>query len=182
MQSKASPAVALAQPAKLAISARLRDNVVYLCFGAVLIFFALTIGDKGFLTIANLFNITRTSSMITIMAVAMTLLISAGELDLSVGSIAALAALAAGLAIQAGYGVIGGVAAALVSGLIVGALNGFFVTIVNIPSFLVTLGMMQFVRGVDMRVTYTKPVPILWAAPAYLAARARSSAPSSARC
>ena len=83
-----------------------------------------------------------------------------GELDLSVGSIAALAALAAGLAIQAGYGVIGGVAAALVSGLIVGALNGFFVTVVNIPSFLVTLGMMQFVRGVDMRVTYTKPVPI----------------------
>lgn len=160
MQSKASPAATLAQPAKLGLSARLRDNVVYLCFGAVLIFFAMTIGDKGFLTVANLFNITRTSSMITIMAVAMTLIISAGELDLSVGSIAALAALAAGLAIEAGYGVMGGVAAALVSGLIVGALNGFFVTVVNIPSFLVTLGMMQFVRGVDMRVTYTKPVPI----------------------
>ena len=160
MQSKASPAATLAQPAKLGLSARLRDNVVYLCFGAVLIFFAMTIGDKGFLTVANLFNITRTSSMITIMAVAMTLIISAGELDLSVGSIAALAALAAGLAIEAGYGVMGGVAAALVSGLIVGALNGFFVTVVNIPSFLVTQGMMQFVRGVDMRVTYTKPVPI----------------------
>ena len=160
MQSKASLPAKLAGPAKLGFNVRLRDHVVYLCFAIVLIFFALTIGDKGFLTVANLFNITRTSSMITIMAVAMTFIISAGELDLSVGSIAALAALAAGLAIEAGYGLAGGVVAALASGLIVGALNGFFVTVVNIPSFLVTLGMMQFVRGVAMRVTYTKPVPI----------------------
>ena len=158
MQSKAS--LAAAQPAKLGFNVRPSDYIVYLCFGAVLIFFALTIGDKGFLTVANLFNITRTTSMIAIMAVAMTFIISAGELDLSVGSTAALAALAAGLAIEAGYGLAGGVVAALASGLLVGALNGFFVTIVNIPSFLVTLGMMQFVRGVDMRVTYTKPVAI----------------------
>jgi len=42
----------------------------------------------------------------------------------------------------------------------VGAVNGFFVTVVNIPSFLVTLGMMQLIRGIDMRVTYTNPVAI----------------------
>ena len=139
---------------------QLNDYVVYIVFAAVLIFFALTIGDKGFLSVANLFNITRTTSMIAVMAVAMTFVISAGELDLSVGSTAALAALAASLAMQAGYGVVGGVAAAVLSGLAVGALNGFFVTFVNIPSFLVTLGMLQFIRGLDMRVTYTKPVAI----------------------
>ena len=113
MQSKAS--LAAAQPAKLGFNVRLSDYIVYMCFGAVLIFFAFTIGDKGFLTVANLFNITRTTSMIAIMAVAMTFIISAGELDLSVGSIAALAALAAGLAIEAGYGLAGGVVAALAS-------------------------------------------------------------------
>ena len=101
MQSKAS--LAAVQPAKLGFNVRLSDYIVYMCFGAVLIFFALTIGDKGFLSVANLFNITRTTSMIAIMAVAMTFIISAGELDLSVGSIAALAALAAGLAIATGF-------------------------------------------------------------------------------
>lgn len=160
MQSKVNVPAILRMPAGFAFKVQLRDYVVYICFAAVLVFFALTIGDKGFLTVANLFNITRTTSMIAIMAVAMTLIISAGELDLSVGSIAALAALTAALAMQAGWGIVGGVAAGLLSGLIVGALNGFFVTVVNIPSFLVTLGMMQFVRGLDMRITYTKPVPI----------------------
>ena len=137
-----------------------KDYVVYIFFALVLIFFAITIGDQGFLTLTNLFNITRTTSMIVVMAVAMTFVISAGELDLSVGSTAALAALTSALTMQAGYGWVAGVAAGLAAGLLVGLLNGFFVTFINIPSFLVTLGMMQFIRGLDMRVTYTKPVPI----------------------
>ena len=137
-----------------------QDYIVYIFFALVIVFFAVTIGDKGFLTLNNLFNITRTTSMIVVMAVAMTFVISAGELDLSVGSTAALAALVAGLTMQAGYGWMAGVLAGLLCGLGVGLLNGFFVTYVNIPSFLVTLGMMQFIRGLDMRVTYTKPIPI----------------------
>ena len=138
-----------------------KDYVVYIFFALVLAFFSFTIGDQGFLTLTNLFNITRTTSMIVVMAVAMTFVISAGELDLSVGSTAALAALVAGLTMQAGHGWIAGVVAGLLCGLAVGFLNGFLVTFVNIPSFLVTLGMMQFIRGLDMRVTYTKPVAIV---------------------
>ena len=57
-------------------------------------------------------------------------------------------------------GFVGGVAAALLAGLAVGLINGFFVTVVAIPSFLVTLGMMQLIRGIDMRITYTNPVPV----------------------
>ena len=138
-----------------------KDYVVYIFFALVIAFFSFTIGDHGFLTLTNLFNITRTTSMIVVMAVAMTFVICAGELDLSVGSIAALAALAAGLTMQAGHGWIAGVVAGLLCGLAVGLLNGFFVTFMNIPSFLVTLGMMQFIRGLDMRLTYTKPVAIV---------------------
>ncbi|MEY5099412.1 MAG: hypothetical protein RJA36_2131 [Pseudomonadota bacterium] len=137
-----------------------QDYVVYIFFAIVIAFFSFTIGDQGFLTVANLFNIARTTSMIVVMAVAMTFIISAGELDLSVGSTAALAALAAGLTMQAGHGWLAAVLVGLLCGLGVGLLNGFFVTYVNIPSFLVTLGMMQFIRGLDMRVTYTKPVSI----------------------
>ena len=55
---------------------------------------------------------------------------------------------------------VAGVAMGILSGLAVGVLNGFFVTVFKIPSFLVTLGSMQLIRGLDMRVTYTKPVAI----------------------
>ncbi|MCV2866814.1 ABC transporter permease [Albidovulum sediminicola] len=137
-----------------------QNYVVYIFFIVVLAFFGFTIGDSGFLTVTNLFNIARTTAMITIMAVAMTFVISAGELDLSVGSTAALAALVGALVMQAGYPWPLAVMAALAAGLGVGALNGFFVTVISIPSFLVTLGMMQFIRGLDMRVTYTNPVSI----------------------
>lgn len=139
---------------------QLSNYVVYIFFALVLAFFALTIGDSGFLSVTNLFNIARTTAMVTIMAVAMTFVISAGELDLSVGSTAALSALVGALVMQAGMPWPLALVAALGSGLAVGCLNGFFVTVIGIPSFLVTLGMMQFVRGLDMRITYTNPVAI----------------------
>lgn len=137
-----------------------QNYVVYIFFALVLVFFGATIGDSGFLTITNLFNIARTTAMITVIAVAMTFVISAGELDLSVGSTAALAALIGGLVMQAGMPWPVAVVAAIASGIAVGAMNGFFVTFINIPSFLVTLGMMQLIRGLDMRITYTNPIPI----------------------
>ena len=77
---------------------------IYIFFVVVLGFCAVMIGDKGFLSVMNLFNIARTTAMITVIAVAMTFVISAGELDLSVGSTTALAALVAGL----GAGIVGG--------------------------------------------------------------------------
>lgn len=157
MQSKASvpPKPMFSMP-----DIQWQNYIVYIFFVLVLAFFGFTIGDSGFLSVTNLFNIARTTAMITVIAVAMTFVISAGELDLSVGSTTALAALVCALVMQAGFPWPLAVAAAIGSGLVVGLLNGFFVTVIGIPSFLVTLGMMQFIRGVDMRVTYTNPVSI----------------------
>ena len=157
MQSKAT---APQRPGWALPKAQLQNYVVYIFFAVVLLFFSITIGDKGFLSVMNLFNIARTTAMVTVIAVAMTFVISSGELDLSVGSTAALAALTCALVMQAGFGWPLAVLAAFASGLAVGSLNGFFVTVIGIPSFLVTLGMMQFIRGLDMRVTYTNPISI----------------------
>lgn len=157
MQSKATATLRLRSALP---KVQLQNYVVYIFFAVVLLFFSATIGDKGFLSVMNLFNIARTTAMITVIAVAMTFVISAGELDLSVGSTAALAALTCALVMQAGFGWPLAVLAALTAGLAVGCLNGFFVTTIGIPSFLVTLGMMQFIRGLDMRVTYTNPISI----------------------
>jgi ribose transport system permease protein len=157
MQSKAT---ATARPTPSLPDIQWQNYVVYIFFVVVLGFFAVMIGDKGFLSVTNLFNIARTTAMITVIAVAMTFIISAGELDLSVGSTTALAALICALVMQAGYAWPLAVVAAIASGLAVGFLNGVFVTMIGIPSFLVTLGMMQFIRGLDMRVTYTNPISI----------------------
>ena len=73
-----------------------RQNIIYIGFVVIFIVFALTLNDKGFLNPNNLLNIVRQTAMIAVMAVAMTFVLSAGEIDLSVGAVAGLA-LAAGV-------------------------------------------------------------------------------------
>ncbi|WP_192843875.1 ABC transporter permease [Aureimonas sp. D3] len=138
----------------------LQDYSVFIFFALVIAFFAVTIGGEGFLTLTNMFNIARTTAMICIVAFAMTFVIASGELDLSVGSTTALSALTGAMVMDVGYAWPVAVVCALACGLVVGCINGVLVTRLRIPSFLVTLGMMQLIRGIDMRVTYTNPVAI----------------------
>ena len=137
-----------------------RRYVVYIGFAAVFIVFSIVLRDEGFLTSGNLLNIVRQTTMITVMAVAMTFVIAAAEIDLSVGSVAGLASVIAALAVSS-YGLIPGILAGLLTGVAVGLFNGLLVTRVGIPSFLVTLGMLGIAQGVAMWVTGTAPVPIL---------------------
>src|ERR1700737_5275751 len=68
-----------------------RQYVIYLGFVVIFIFFSLTLSEKGFLDPNNLLNIVRQTTMIAVMAVAMTFVLSSGEIDLSVGAFAGLA-------------------------------------------------------------------------------------------
>jgi ribose transport system permease protein len=138
-----------------------RQYIVYIAFIGVIIYFGFTLGDDGFLTTNNLLNIVRQTAIISIMGVAMTFVISTAEIDLSVGSIAALSSLTAAMALEAGYGILGALVAGMGTGFIIGLINGLLVTRVLIPSFLVTLGMMGVTKGLAMWVTNTSPVPII---------------------
>ncbi|MFC5529433.1 ABC transporter permease [Cohnella yongneupensis] len=137
-----------------------RQYIVYFAFIGVFIIFSLTLSDSGFVTTNNLLNIVRQTAIISIMAVAMTFVISAAEIDLSIGSIVSLSSLTSAMALQHGYGIAGAVIAGLGSGLIVGLINGLLVTRVLIPSFLVTMAMMGITKGLAMLVSHTAPVPI----------------------
>jgi ribose transport system permease protein len=137
-----------------------RQYIVYIAFVAIFIYFGITLSDSGFLTTYNILNIVRQTAIISIMGVAMTFVISAAEIDLSVGSIAALSSLTTSLALGSGYGIIGALAAGLGVGFVIGLINGLLVTKVAIPSFLVTLGIMGVTKGLAMWVTNTAPVPI----------------------
>ncbi len=159
MLSKASNTATETQARRRTFQFDWRRYVVYLGFLVVFIFFAITLSDSGFLTTNNLLNIVRQSAIIAVMAVAVTFVISAGEIDLSVGAVAGLGAVTTALAIDR-YGLVAGVLAGIFTGILVGGFNGFLVTAIGIPSFLVTLGMMGIARGTAMWITDTAPVPI----------------------
>ncbi|OJV88257.1 MAG: ABC transporter permease [Chloroflexi bacterium 54-19] len=134
--------------------------MVYFGFVIIFIVFSITLGGSGFLTSNNLLNIVSQTATISVMAVAMTFVISGGEIDLSVGSVAGLASVTAAMAVR-DYGLFAGILAGLATGALVGAFNGTLVTRIGIPSFLVTLGTLGIANGFAQWITNTAPVPIL---------------------
>ena len=121
--------------------------------------FSVVLRDKGFLG-PNLLNIVRQTAMVGVMAVAGTFVIACGQIDLTVGSVAAMSAMLSALVLQSTKSIILAVMVSLAFGILIGCVNGLLVTRLGLPSFLATLGMMQVVRGLAMWVTNTAAVPI----------------------
>ena len=138
-----------------------RQYIIYIGLLIVFVGFAVTLGDKGFLKSENLLNVFRQTAIISIMAVAMTFVIGAGNIDLSVGAVAGLSSVTTALALGSwGLPLPVAVLIGLVTGLVVGMANGFLVAFVAIPSFLVTLGMLGIVNGSAQWLSDTAPIPI----------------------
>jgi ribose transport system permease protein len=137
-----------------------RQYVLYIGFVALFLVFAATLSDDGFLTSDNLLNIVRQTATISVMAVAVTFVIGAAEIDLSVGAVAGLSSVVCAMAIDA-WGVVPGILCGLLVGILVGSVNGALVTWVGIPSFLVTLGMLGIAHGSAQWITDSAPQPIL---------------------
>jgi ribose transport system permease protein len=137
-----------------------RRYVIYIGFVVVFIFFAVLLRDQGFLSPQNLLNIFRQTATITVIAVGMTYVISCAEIDLSVGSVAGLSSVCTAMAL-AQWGLVPGILAGLAVGLVVGSVNGALVSLLGIPSFLVTLGMLGIAVGVAQWITASAPQPIL---------------------
>ena len=137
-----------------------RRYVIYIGFVVIFIFFAILLGNQGFLSPNNLLNILRQTATITVIAVGMTYVISCAEIDLSVGSVAGLASVVTAMAV-ANWGVVAGVIAGLLVGVVVGSINGGLVAGLGIPSFLVTLGMLGIAFGLAQWITDSAPQPIL---------------------
>jgi ribose transport system permease protein len=103
--------------------------------------------EPSFGTVNNAANITRNFAPFGIMALGMTVVIITGGIDLSVGSIMGLVAIVAGLFLTWEYPWYVAFAMGLLTGLICGGVNGFFVAYLNMPSFVVTLGMLSIARS-----------------------------------
>jgi ribose transport system permease protein len=108
-----------------------------------------------FFSVPNLVNVALSIAITGIMAVGMTAVILTGGIDLSVGSVAALAGVVAALiSVDGGTGaVLGGALAALGIGLVVGLFNGVMVAQFRVPPFVTTLAMLTICRGLAFIVT-----------------------------
>ena len=134
--------------------------MVYIVFVIVFILFSLLLSSKGFLDPNNLANILRQTAMISIMAVAGTFVIAAGQIDLTIGAVAAMSAMIASLILRDFNNIPLAILCGVGFGVISGAVVGFLVTKLRLPSFLATMGMMSVIRGAAMWVTQTAAVPI----------------------
>ena len=135
----------------------------------LLMIIAMMFLSDHFATSDNLFNVLRQVSVNVCISVGMTMVILTGGIDLSVGSILALAgAVAAGLTrdglsfpgadLFIGFTFWGGILAALLIGTLLGWVNGVMITTFKVPPFIATLGMLTIARGLTM--LYTGGFPI----------------------
>jgi ribose/xylose/arabinose/galactoside ABC-type transport system permease subunit len=123
-----------------------------------LLVIVLTCVKPVFLSFDNLLNVVRQVSMVSIIGIGMTFVLISGEIDLSVGSIAALAGIVATYAMRAGINVPVSLFFALLATTLCGSLNGFFLTVCRIPSFIVTMGMLNIARGIVLVITNSYPI------------------------
>jgi len=154
-QEAATPAAGLrtgTSDIRSLLTRNLRQSGIYVAFVAIIALFAILTGGVS-LSPGNITNIVLQYSYILILAIGMVIVIIAGHIDLSVGSVVALTgAVSAVLVIKQGYPWWIGMIAALAVGLAVGAWQGFWVSYVGIPAFIVTLAGMLLFRGLTLRV------------------------------
>ena len=117
--------------------------------------------DDAFFTPRNLTNLARQTTIIGIISVGMTMVIIINGIDLSVGSIVGLAAIMVTLLMQQGVNVwLAVLITLLVSGVVIGLWNGFWIAHYKIPPFIITLGMMTIARGLALTLSEGSSVPV----------------------
>ena len=130
---------------------------IYIVFGVI--FLALSIANNSFFTRNNILNIVKQGSIVAIVAIGQTMCLITGGMDLSSGSIMALAGVTSasfGMIDNTNYPMV--LLMALGVGTICGLINGIIVAYGNVPAFITTLGMQQAVRGMALLITNAKPV------------------------
>jgi ribose/xylose/arabinose/galactoside ABC-type transport system permease subunit len=126
---------------------------------AVLIGLVFSLASPVFLSTYNLLNLLRQTAELGMVAMAMTMLIIAGEFDLSVGAIYAVTGVVTGLlAKHLGMETWAAAGCGLISALVLGLLNGLLVTTTKINSFIATLSTMMVYRGIAMVLSQGQPI------------------------
>ncbi|RSN67004.1 ABC transporter permease [Actinomadura sp. WAC 06369] len=136
-------------------------NEIGLLVAIVVLYAALTSSAAGFLTLDNQLGILRDAASVGIAAWGVTLVIIAGEIDISVGPATAFASvLVAKGATEWGLGPVGAIAVTLALGVAWGALAGWLRAAFDVPSFITTLGLWSVLGGLGLYLTDALPVTL----------------------
>jgi len=136
----------------------IKKNIIFIALVLLIVLFGLT--SPVFFTLSNSINLIIQTAVVSITACGMTISIIGGSIDLSIGSIYALAGMITALTIRATGNWVVGVIAGLCFGIFAGAINAFLSTKAKMPSFLATLATMWIFRGIAMTITETRDVLI----------------------
>jgi ribose transport system permease protein/putative xylitol transport system permease protein len=117
---------------------------------ALVIYF--TAVNPLFFSASNALNIGRQSSVLLLVSLAETVVILIGSIDLSVGALVTLTGILTALTVDT-FGAFGGGLVGVAAGALVGLANGLLVTMLRVPSFLVTLGMLSILSGVTNQIS-----------------------------
>ena len=107
----------------------------------------------GFLSVANLSNVLVQSTILTMLALPMTLIIMTEGLDLSMGAVLTLTSLCVAIVSLATKSMLLGLGAGLLVGTAFGTVNGWLVAILGIPPFVATLGTLGMAQGLSLIVS-----------------------------
>jgi ribose/xylose/arabinose/galactoside ABC-type transport system permease subunit len=124
----------------------------------LLLCLALSLLSDRFLTVGNLTNVLRQSTINLIIAIGMTYVILTAGIDLSVGAVLALSTVVTADLLQRGVPILPTVLLGLTLGGVLGMASGLLISRVKVPPFVATLGMMTVARGLAL--TYTQGRPI----------------------
>jgi ribose transport system permease protein len=123
-------------------------------FTIVIVFLLLIVAgsflSEYFLTVNNFLNILLQASINLVIALGMTYVITTGGIDLSVGSVLAVAGMVLAKLLVAGVSLPSAVLITLVLGAVLGAINGFLITRIDLPPFIATMGTMSIFRGIAL--------------------------------
>ncbi len=133
-------------------------NIWFLTLTIMVLGGVLTYLEPRFLTLSNIINIIRQSSIIGIVSLGMTCVILTSGIDLSVGSLLAISTLISASLVKDGMPFFLTWLVALAVGGLGGLINGLIIAFLDIPPFIVTLGMMGIARGLSL--LYTNGAPI----------------------
>ncbi len=127
--------------------------------GLIVLLVIFSLSSPNFLQTANIINILQATSVNGVLAVAATLVIISGGIDLSVGTLMTFCSVMAGVLMTYwGWPIALGVPGALLVGLASGAVSGALIAKLKIPPFIATLGMMLIYKGLSLAICGAKPI------------------------
>ena len=123
---------------------------------ALVLFFLLF--APNFASTMNIINVLKDTSFLAILALGFALAFTVAELDLSIAEMASLAAVVCGWMVHSQYPPAVAFGAAIAVGIVLGSLNGYGVTVLRIPSLIMTLGTAAIAKGLAFMITQGCPL------------------------